>query len=480
MLELHDKQILVIGLGGRGQAACEFLRRSGAKVVGVDNANNQNLRDGADRLRPLGVEVVLGVSAPPQGDYSLAVLSSALPVNTPLVEAVLRNKVRLISELELGLEQSKCLSIAIAGTNGKGTTGELIERMLVGNQRKAVLSGPRSRPVCSVIEQTPELDYLILQVDSFQLEITEVLRPSVAVLTNLAPDNLDHYRHPEDYIRANARLFRNQQAFDWAVVQREALAQLRALDLPMPAKLITFSADDQSADLFLDRGLVFSRLPNRPGPLLDVEHCQVRGPHNAENIMASLAVGHVLRLSPEGMVAPLKTYAAGPHRLELIAEINGVQFINDSKATNVDAMVKAIRATRSRATGEPNVWLIAGGKDKGLDFREAGPLLSQRVKSAMLLGEAGARMHAAWNLFTPCRVANSLLEAVAEAAKKATSGDVVLLSPACSSWDQFRNHQHRGEVFCQAVKSIGRGVRGGTPNINGKAAATPQLSELRT
>jgi UDP-N-acetylmuramoylalanine--D-glutamate ligase len=178
-------------------------------------------------------------------------------------------------------------------------------------------------------------------------------------------------------------------------------------------------------------------------------------------------------------MVPLKTYAAGPHRLELITEINGVQFINDSKATNVDGMLKAIRATRKKATAEPNVWLIAGGKDKGLDFREAGPLLSQRVKSAILVGEAAARMHAAWNLFTPCRVLNSLLEAVAEAAKKATSGDVVLLSPACSSWDQFRNHQHRGEVFCQAVKSIGRGVRGSTPNINGEAVTTSQLSELR-
>ena len=194
------------------------------------------------------------MSAPPEREFSLAVLSSALPTNTPLVEAVHRSKVPLISELELGLQQSQCLSIAVAGTNGKGTTAELVERVLATTTiARAVLSGHRARPVCSVIEQTKELDYLILQTDSFQLEITEVLRPSVAVLTSLAPDHLDHYGSAEEYARANARLFRNQQAFDWAIVQSEALARLRALNLPVPAKTITFSADDRNADLYLDR-----------------------------------------------------------------------------------------------------------------------------------------------------------------------------------------------------------------------------------
>ncbi len=448
MLELENKQILVIGLGVRGQAACEFLRRSGAKVVGVDHANSQNLRRGADRLRPLGIEVALGVSTPTEREYNLAILSSALPINTPLIEAVRRSKVPLISELELGFQQSQCLSIAVAGTNGKGTTAELIERVLRHNHRKTVLSGPQARPVCSVIDQTKELDYLILQIDSFQLEITEVLRPSVAVLTNLAPDHLDRYGSVEAYVRANARLFRNQQALDWAIVQSETLARLRELNLPVPAQVITFSAEDRSADLHMDRGLLLSRIPNWSGPLLDMQHCQLRGPHNAENLMVALAVGHVLRLPLEAVVDSMKTYTAGPHRFELVAEINGVQFINDSKATNVDALHKTLLATRPGPRGEPNLWLIAGGKDKDLEFYEVGPLLSERVKRAFLVGEAGERIRAAWSLFTSCTVAGSLLEAVAEAAKNATSGDVVLLAPACSSWDQFQNHQHRGEVFC--------------------------------
>jgi len=471
MFDLMNKHVLVIGLGGRGQAACELLHRSGARVMAVDSANTQDLREDADRLRPLGIEVALGVTAPPNRNFSLAVISPAVPTNNQIVQEVKHNNIPMIGELELGFQQSKCLSIAIGGTNGKGTTAELVERVLSHNNRKTVLSGHRARPVCSVVEQTKNLDFLLLQVNALQLEATEFFRPAVAVLMNVAPDHLDRYATASDYIRANARLFCNQQAFDWAIVQSEALARLRELELPVPGKTITFSATDVDADLHLERGLLLSRLPNWSGPLLDMDHCQIRGPHNAENLMAALAVGHVLRLPLERMVDPMKTYTAGPHRFELVAEINGVQFINDSKATNVDALQKALMAARPGATGEANVWLIAGGKDKGLEYHDAGPLLSKRVKHAFLIGQAREKIHSAWGLFTSCTVLDSLVEAVSEAAKRAASGDVVLLSPACSSFDQFRNYQERGESFCRIVKSISRGANSGDPNMADKRQA---------
>src|SRR5204862_1908344 len=198
MFELENKEVLVIGLGGRGRAACELLRRQGASVTAVDTANTPDLRQGANQLRPLGVEVALGVSSPPKGHFSLAVLSPAVPSNTRLVQAVMRTKVPLIGELELGFQQSRCLNIAIAGTNGKGTTAELIERVLINNHRKTVLSGHGARPVCSVIEQTKDLDYLILQVNSFQLEMTQFFGPAGAVLMNVAPDHLDRYASASD------------------------------------------------------------------------------------------------------------------------------------------------------------------------------------------------------------------------------------------------------------------------------------------
>ena len=230
MYDLKNKNVLVIGLGGRGRAACELLHRSGASVFGVDSADTGDLRAGVEKLRPLGIEIALGVSVPPQRQFSLAVLSPAVPTDTDLVQAVVNTKVHMIGELELGFQQSKCLSIAISGTNGKGTTAELVERVLAHNHRKTVLSGHRARPVCSVIEQTRDLDFLVLQVNSFQLEMTEFFRPAVAVLMNLAPDHLDRYATAADYVRASARVFCNQQAFDWAIIQSEALARLRALD----------------------------------------------------------------------------------------------------------------------------------------------------------------------------------------------------------------------------------------------------------
>ena len=373
-------------------------------------------------------------------------------------------------KLDSDLQRIRCLALAVAGTNGKSTTAALFGRMLQHNQRRIVVCGPETQPVSSILDRTVDLDYLVLQLDLFELQAVEFFRPAVAVLLNVAPNHLDG--DPDAYVRTYGSLFRNQQFFDWAIVQTHALARLRAMEIPVPAKTITFSATDPEADLFVDRGLLVSRLPGWAGPLLDLDHCLLRGPHNAENLLAALAVGHVLRLPLEGMADALKTFHPGPHRCELVAEINGVQFIDDSKASNLDAMEHALQAMRPGSNGEPNVWLIAGGKDEPQDFHASGPVISKRVKGALLIGKVTQKIRSAWSLFTPCMPAASLLEAVAEAARNATSGDVVLLSPACSGLDQFRNYQHRGQVFCEAVKSIGRGRKAPNPYMHGVPAPT--------
>ena len=461
MHELENKQVLVIGLGSRGRAACELLRHSGANVLAVDEADTMDLRADAGRLRSLGIEVELGVTSPPDRQFNLAVVSSSGPAHLPLLNEVRQRHVPVIGECELGYQHSQCLSIAVAGTNGKGTTAEMIKQVLTDDLRKTAMGGDGARPVCSLVPQSKELDYMVLQLNSFQLEMTSTFRPSVAVLMNLAPDHLDCYGSQEEYTRSTARLFENQQPFDWAIIQSEALAQLRALAVPIPGKVITFSATDRNADIHLDRGLLISRLPDWAGPLLDMAQCQVQGAHNAENLMAALLVGHVLHVPLEGMKEILKVQQPLPHCFEPVAEAGGVRFINDSKATNVDALHKALMSVPAHQQEEPNIWLIAGGKCKGLDYHDVGPMISQRVKRAFLIGEAGTKIHSAWALFTPCTVVGTLLEAITTAAKNAVSGDVILLSPACSSFDQFRNYQHRGEVFRDAAHALAATIGGG-------------------
>lgn len=473
--ELKNKPVLVIGLGPRGRAACELLCENGTRVVALDLADTEDLRAEAARLRSLGINVELGATSPPDQPFSLAVVSPAIAGNSPLVREIMGRNVPIIGEFELGYRKTQCLNITVAGTNGKSTTAEMIERLLAHGHRKAILAGHGARPLCAVASQTRELDFLVLQADAFQLETTRFFRPAVGVLLNLSPDHRDRYPGPEDYVRASARLFQNQQPFDWAIAQSEALAQLRALNIPIPSKVISFSANDRQADLYLERGLLISRLPDWSGPLLNLDECQLRGPHNAENLMAALAVGRVLRLPLEGTVEILKTQPPGPHRCEFVAEINGVRFINDSKAANPEALRQALHSLSARSGGEPNVWLIAGGRDKGLEYHDLGPVLSQRVKGAFLLGEAREKLRAAWGLFTSCALVSSLLEAVTVAAKKAAPGDVILLSPACSSLDQFRSYQHRGEVFRQAVHALATPTRGGRAFGDHNRYAAPSL-----
>jgi UDP-N-acetylmuramoylalanine--D-glutamate ligase len=467
MNTLAQKNVLVIGLGASGQAACRLLRSRGARVVALDQGQAPALQKPAAELQALGVQVQLGAHGLPAGSFDWAVLSPGVPPTSALVRETQARQIPLVGELELGFQQALCLNISITGTNGKTTTTELVERLLTHAHRKTIAAGNIGLPFCSVVDQSKELDFVVLEVSSFQLETTQFFRPAVAVLLNITPDHLDRYASLADYARAKARLFANQQPFDWAIVQSEALAQIRSLNLRVPSKIITFSANNRRADLYLDRGLLISRLPDWTGLLLDMDACQIRGPHNAENLMAALAVGRVLRLPLDQMVEALRTYRPAAHRCEHVREINGVHFINDSKATNLDAVAKALLAVPGANANEPNVWLIAGGKDKGFEFYDIGPLLAKRVKHAFLLGETREKIRAAWSLFTPCTLVDSLLEAVANAFEAAAPGDVILLSPACSSFDMFHNYQHRGEVFRQAVQAIsGRAQTGSAADSN--------------
>ena len=452
MDEFRNRKVVVIGLDPSGSAACELLKAAGANVFGVpipsENASQKETPD----LARLGVQIISEKAVPK--DVEFVIHSSQVSAQLPLIAKLGKKGAKVLSDLELASRSLFCLSIAITGTNGKTTTAEIVASMLEGAQRKTVRAGASGVPVCSIAEQSRSLDFLTLDLNSFQLESIEHFRPSVAVITNLRGDHMDRYASVSDYVRAIGRVFKNQQVFDWAIIQSEALAHLRALGVEIPSKVITFSARNNRADIHLDRGLLISTLANWSGPLFNMEQCSLTGPHNAENVMAALAVGRVLRVPLEQMILALKAYRPGPHRLELVGEVKGIRFINNSKAMNVDAVQQSIEALPAGSGGEPNIWLIAGGKDKGLDYHDLGPLLAKRVKGAFLLGETREKLRASWSLFTPCPIVTSLLEAVQRAAESAVQGDIVLLSPACSSFDMFRSYQDRGQTFRLAVEQF--------------------------
>ena len=457
MFKLKGKRVLLIGLGSRGRSACRLLCASGASVVAVDCKDNDHLQRETKPLAMLGAEVHLGLAKPLAkllDDVELGVISVGGIRATAWVSALQKLDISMIGELELGFQQLRCLNIAVTGTNGKTSTAKLIERVLSGTQRETRLAGKVDCPVGDAVDGSKELDYLIVAVNSFQLELTQFFSPTVAVLTNITSDHMDHYGSMAEYVKAKARMFANQQPFDWAIIQSEALAQIRSLGIEIPSKIITFSSSNRRADISLDRGLIVSRVPGWEGPLLDFNECQLQGAHNAEVIMAALAVGRVLRIPLEQSALVLRNHPALPHRCEIVTEIGGVSYINDSRSTNLAALEKSLSSMKPGSGGNPNIWLLAGGRDKAGAYHDIGPLLSNKVKAAFLMGETREKLRAAWSLFTPCRLVDSLEEGVRQAAELAEEGDVILLSPASEDSGTVNGYQHRGKMFRRSVELL--------------------------
>ena len=460
MDSVENKNVLVIGLGSSSAAVCHLLRERNANVTVVHPALETEV---IQKLASQGVRFAENETALDLGTFDLAVAGRGFFKNSLLSQSLQQKGIPVISDLELAYQQSYCLNIAVSGTNGKTSTARLIERLLHQCERRTLVAEDNKASACEMIEKTRELDFLTLEASAPQLENTQYFRPSVAVLLNIGHDHVDRFPSHADYIRAKARLFANQQPFDWAIVQSEALAQIQSLNLPMPAKVITFSAHNRRADIFLDRTLLVSRLDGWAGPLVNMEQCRLRGPHYAENLMAALAVGRVLRLPLEQMIKAIRQFEPLPHRCEPVAGPEGISFINDAASKNVQSLRRAIE-TFSQERRNANIWLIAGGRHKSLEYYDLGPLLSERVKGAFLIGENREKLRAAWGLFTPCALADSLLEAVSQAANNAAPGDVVLFSPACSSLEVLPSELYTGEVFRKAVTDLARTTGCGSDN----------------
>jgi UDP-N-acetylmuramoylalanine--D-glutamate ligase len=438
-VKYDGKKVAVLGAGLSGTAAALLLRSEGAEVTVLDSAEEKTLlKSTIENLRARGVTVRGGPAAESDSSpYDFVVLSPGIDPISPLATNFSSRKIETMGELELGWRSVDVPVIAITGTNGKTTTTELLAQMLNACGQRTIACGNIGKPLSEVALEDRDLDVLTVEVSSFQLETIQTFRPSVSVWLNFAPDHLDRYRSVAEYRTAKLRIFENQTADDVAVLNAgETLPKIAA-------RAVTFSAYSNQADFRLEGGSIVYQ----NAPVLRMADTKLRGSHNIENLMATLAVGLARGLSFEEMVPPLCAYEPRPHRCEFVREIGGVTYVNDSKATNLAAVEKALLAQNR------SVILIAGGKDKGFTFETLRPLVSEKARAAILMGEMAERIAQDWE-GVPSQIANSLADAVERARALAKPGEVVLFSPGTSSFDMFKSYADRGDQFRALVNAL--------------------------
>ena len=439
-MRYNEQNIAVLGAGLSGTAAALLLKAEGARVTLLDSAEEKNLlKSTIDNLRKEGVRVICGKAADEDSStYQMAVLSPGIDPASRLARNFSGRKIDMIGELELGWRFCETPVIAVTGTNGKTTTTELLAQMLNACGQRTIACGNIGKPLSEVARERKPLDVLTVEVSSFQLETTQTFHPSISLWLNFAPDHLDRYRSVADYRAAKLRIFENQTEQDVAVVNAaEALPKIRP-------RRITFSAYSNQADFRLSNGAIVYQ--NQA--VLRLSDTKLRGLHNIENVMATLAAGVARGLLFEQMVPPLRNYEPRPHRCEFVREVDGVDYVNDSKATNLDAVEKALRSQTKP------VILIAGGKDKGFTFAPLRSLVKEKARSTILIGEMAESIRRSWSGAVHSEIANSLADAVERAHVVAKPGDVVLFSPGTSSFDMFKSYADRGDQFRTLVQAL--------------------------
>jgi len=448
-MDLNNKRVLVVGLGKSGVASALFLKSRGARVTVSDSKPASELRNEILLLLEHGITVETGG----HGDRTfrgqdLIVLSPGVPFDTPQLVQARNLGEPVIGEVELAAQFLAGPIAAITGANGKTTTTALAGEIIAAGNFSTLVGGNIGTPAISLVDQAGPATWTVLEVSSFQLETIVEFRPRIAVILNITPDHLDRHKTFVNYVGAKARVFENQRADDYAVLNADEPTTAGLSDRTR-AQLFWFSRNKEIEKGAFARGThIYFRDGHSEREIMPLADVPLKGAHNLENVLAGVSIGILVGCQPEQIRQAVRNFKAVEHRLEFVAKVAGVDYYNDSKATNVDATIKALEAFPA------NIHLILGGKDKGSDYTGLTDLLRQRVKRVYTIGAAAAKIESQIQGAAEIEHAETLENAVRRASESAVAGDVVLLAPACASFDQFQNYEHRGRVFKEIVHSL--------------------------
>jgi len=448
-MDLANKRVLVVGLGKSGVASALFLQSRGARVTVSDAKPQEQLGEDIPVLLDHGIAVETGGHGERTfRGQDLIVVSPGVPADSaPLVQARALGE-PVIGEIELASQFLPRNIVAITGSNGKTTTTTLAGEIVAAGRFPTVVGGNIGTPAISLVERAKADTVVVLEVSSFQLETIQTFRPKVAVVLNITPDHLDRHRTFEAYTNAKARIFENQQAEDFAVLNADD-PTCAGLASRTRAQVFWFSNKKKEVKqgACVSDGRVLFRDAKGQHEIMLASEIPLKGGHNVENVLAAVCVGALMGCEPASIGQAVRGFKAVEHRLEYVATIRGVDYYNDSKATNVDATIKALESFPA------NVHLILGGKDKDSDYTQLNELLRQRVKRVYTIGAAAEKIESQIK-GVEIDHSETLETALRRAAATAAAGDIVLLAPACASFDQFRNYEHRGRVFKEAVHAL--------------------------
>ncbi len=465
-MDLDSKRVLVVGLGKSGVASALFLKAHGARVTVSDTKSGDELRNEIPVLLDHGITVETGG----HGDRTfrgqdLIVVSPGVPVDAPPLAQARSLGENVIGEIELAARFLRGPIVAITGSNGKTTTTTLAGEIMTASGFSALVGGNIGTPAISLAERATPETVIVLEVSSFQLETIQSFRPKVAMVLNVTPDHLDRHRTLEAYVDAKARIFENQQGTDFAVLNADDPTCV-AMAARTKAQVFWFSRQKEvQLGAWLRDGNIVFRDTKGQREILQAAEIPLKGAHNLENVLAAVCAGALMGCAPEKIRQAVRDFKAVEHRLEFVATVRGVDYYNDSKATNVDATIKALESFPA------NIHLILGGKDKGSDYTVLNDLLRQRVKRVYTIGAAAAKIESQIISSSGTRGkdggpevvhAETLENAIRKAYAVAQPGDVVLLAPACASFDQFKSYEHRGKVFKEIVRGLAAEAEGAT------------------